>query len=102
MLNRERIAIEKCLETSNYIQKKRQDPKSQIRLKLAKIQKFSLEPRDVYVGNLSGVQKNIISAARSNNDHYLREQIPLCVKSDFEVRDAKGNTPLWQAVSNMH
>ena len=51
---------------------------------------------------MSAVQKNIFSAARSNNFVYLRECLLTCPKSDFEARDLRGNTSLWQAVSNMH
>jgi hypothetical protein len=43
-----------------------------------------------------------MAASRSNNFQYLRDCQATCKKEDFEVKDARGNTALWQAVSNLH
>ena len=62
---------------------------------------FFFPPRKELGSDLTPVQKNILISSKSNNAKFLTELATRCLKSDFNVKDSLGNTPLYYAVKGL-
>ena len=62
---------------------------------------FFFPPRKQHGSDLTPVQKNILISSKSNNAKFLTDLATRCHKSDFNVKDGLGNTPLYYAVKGL-